>query len=263
MSFAVAKYRSAKTTTASPVQIVVQLYEGALKYLRQAQECVGRKDYAAKGMALRKAHAIITELQATLRPEHAPELCEQLYALYDFALFRITETNLEKRPRVARGSASGARRAPRGLGRAPRPAERQRGQRPGGSAREPGPQRAEGGLSMADDDAVLAWVEELEAAPPAFGPGDDLAEVLAWMRGRDAVLASFAALDLTSLSEALRDEVRTRLEAVRDRDGRLESHLEALRETLLAQADRARHGRKATAGYAVQPKPAAGVRRSA
>lgn len=103
MSFAVAKYRSAKTTPASPVQIVVQLYEGALKYLRQAQEGVTRKDYAAKGVALRKAHAIITELQATLRPEHAPELCDQLYALYDFVLFRITETNLKNDPSLLEG----------------------------------------------------------------------------------------------------------------------------------------------------------------
>ncbi|MEO0323250.1 MAG: flagellar export chaperone FliS [Myxococcota bacterium] len=103
MSFAVAKYRSAKTTTASPVQIVVQLYEGSLKYLRQARGCVERKDYAGKGVALRKAHAIITELQATLRPEHAPELCEQLYALYDFVLFRITETNLKNDPALLEG----------------------------------------------------------------------------------------------------------------------------------------------------------------
>ncbi|MEO0323249.1 MAG: hypothetical protein AAF447_09845 [Myxococcota bacterium] len=114
-----------------------------------------------------------------------------------------------------------------------------------------------------DGQHVLALVEELEAAPPAFGPSDDLEEVMAWMRGRDAALASFAALDLGTLRGALRDEVRSRLEAVRDRDGRLEAHLGALRETLKAQADRARHGRTATAGYAAQPKPAAGVRRSA
>ncbi len=113
------------------------------------------------------------------------------------------------------------------------------------------------------EDDVLALVVELEAAPPAFGPGDDLSEVMRWMRGRDAALASFAALDLGALDATLRDEVRMRLEAVRDRDGRLEAHLGALRETLLAQADRARHGRKATAGYIAQPKPAAGVRRSA
>jgi len=94
MSFAVAKYRSAKTTTASPVQIVVQLYEGALKFMRQAQDAIAAKDFAAKGRALSRAHAIVSELQATLRPEEAPELCEQLYGLYDYVCHSITQANL-------------------------------------------------------------------------------------------------------------------------------------------------------------------------
>lgn len=98
MSFAVAKYRAARTQTASPLQIVVQLYEGCLRFLRVAREAILEKDYSTKGTMLRKAHAIVSELQATLRPDEAPELCEQLYSLYDFVCVRINEANAANDP---------------------------------------------------------------------------------------------------------------------------------------------------------------------
>lgn len=93
MSFAVAQYRASNVETASPAQIVVKLYDGAMKFMRQGQQAITTNDYARKGQALSKAHAIVSELQATLHAEHAPELCENLDRLYEFVLFRITEAN--------------------------------------------------------------------------------------------------------------------------------------------------------------------------
>lgn len=98
MSFALAQYRQTRTETASPVQIVVQLYDGALKYLRAGQEAMERGDTSERSRVLNKAHAIVTELQATLNPDQAPEICEQLYSLYDFALHQIGRATLENEP---------------------------------------------------------------------------------------------------------------------------------------------------------------------
>lgn len=100
MSFAVAQYRQSNVETASPAQIVVKLYDGAMKFMRQAQAAISSREYAKKGTALRKAHAIISELQATLRSEHAPELCESLDRLYEYVLFQITETNRTGKPEL-------------------------------------------------------------------------------------------------------------------------------------------------------------------
>ncbi len=96
MSFAAAQYRSTRTETASPLQVLVQLYDGALKYLRRGRVAIESGDVGAKGEALSKAHAIVSELQATLDESHAPELCAQLYALYDFVLRSITQANIER-----------------------------------------------------------------------------------------------------------------------------------------------------------------------
>lgn len=100
MSFAVSQYRSAQTETATPVQIVVQLYDGAVKFMRQAAQHIEEKRPADKGRALNRAHAIVSELQATLDDSQAPELCKQLEQLYDFVLYRIMECNIQNDPKL-------------------------------------------------------------------------------------------------------------------------------------------------------------------
>ena len=95
MSFAVAQYRTAKVETASPVQLVVDLYQGAIRFVRQAEAFHAAKDPGSRGRVLGRAHAIVSELQATLDHDQAPELCEELDRLYDFVLHQITEANVK------------------------------------------------------------------------------------------------------------------------------------------------------------------------
>ncbi len=95
MSFALQKYRSTRTTTVSPLQVLVQLYDGAIRFIRSAEEAIDKKDPAAKGVAISRAHAIVAELQATLDDSQAPELCAQLYSLYDFVLEQLTQANMK------------------------------------------------------------------------------------------------------------------------------------------------------------------------
>ncbi len=95
MSFALAQYRSTKTATASPIRVLVQLYEAAIRMLEEGADAIDAKDFKTKGERLGKAHRIITELQASLDEQHAPELCQQLNALYDFCLSRITHGNVK------------------------------------------------------------------------------------------------------------------------------------------------------------------------
>jgi flagellar protein FliS len=95
MSFGINQYRSARVQTASPVGVLVQLYDGAIRFLREARGHMKESDVANKGIKLSKAHRIVTELQATLDKEKAPDLCDQLDSLYDFVLHQITEANVK------------------------------------------------------------------------------------------------------------------------------------------------------------------------
>ncbi len=98
MSYAAVQYRAARTVTASPLGILIQLYEGAVRFLRKARLAMDRGDVPARAEALRRAHAIVTELQVTLEHDHAPDLAAQLDALYDFVLDRITQGTIEQNP---------------------------------------------------------------------------------------------------------------------------------------------------------------------
>lgn len=95
MSFAVAQYRSNQVQTASPARVIVQFYDGALKFIRLAAVSIGNRDFAAKGVQLSRAHAIVSELRTNLDPTHAPELCAELDRLYMYVLDCITEANFK------------------------------------------------------------------------------------------------------------------------------------------------------------------------
>jgi flagellar protein FliS len=95
MSFAVSQYRSSQVQTASPARVIVQFYDGALKFVRLASQAIESGDAAAKGMHLSRAHAIVSELRVNLDPTRAPELCAELDRLYVFVLDGITEANMK------------------------------------------------------------------------------------------------------------------------------------------------------------------------
>jgi flagellar secretion chaperone FliS len=96
MSFAAQRYQAAQVETASPVRIVVQLHDGAVRFLQQAMASNGPTKLGERAKALRKGHAIVAELQASLEAKHSPELCRDLDRLYDFMLERITKATLTR-----------------------------------------------------------------------------------------------------------------------------------------------------------------------
>ncbi|MFO0714195.1 MAG: flagellar export chaperone FliS [Sandaracinus sp.] len=89
MSFAAIQYQQTRVSTASPVQVVISLYEGAIRFLKEAILAQGAHELGRRGVALSRAHAIVTELRVTLDHDRAPELSAQLDGLYDFVIDRI------------------------------------------------------------------------------------------------------------------------------------------------------------------------------
>ncbi|OJY30673.1 MAG: flagellar export chaperone FliS [Myxococcales bacterium 68-20] len=91
---AAARYRGVQLNTASPAQLVVMLYDGALRFVGEADEAFARDERARAGDRIGRAMAIVDELAATLDPTHAPELAENLLALYGFCKRRLFDANL-------------------------------------------------------------------------------------------------------------------------------------------------------------------------
>lgn len=94
-------YRATAVLTASPGQLVLMLYDGALKSLALAQEAFNTAEDDPRRIEqinnhLIKAQAIITELQAGLNMDVGGDFAKTMYRLYDYHNRRLLEANLRK-----------------------------------------------------------------------------------------------------------------------------------------------------------------------
>ena len=80
--------------TATPEMVVVKLYEGALRFIRQAKECQDEGQVAGRATAIAKALAIVGELQQSLNLEEGGEIARNLDSLYFYVTDRLLEANV-------------------------------------------------------------------------------------------------------------------------------------------------------------------------
>lgn len=91
-------YRQTSVMTASPAQLVVMLYDGAVKFLRQAVAAGEAGQPLAAAKPIGRAQAIIEELLATLDIEQGGQIAAQLQGLYVFSLSELASARLEQQP---------------------------------------------------------------------------------------------------------------------------------------------------------------------
>ncbi|ELP5695328.1 MULTISPECIES: flagellar export chaperone FliS [Enterobacter] len=81
--------------SASPHQLVVLLFDGALSAMKKAAILIEQGDIPGKGQALSKAINIISNgLQSGLNHEVGGDLVANLDSLYDYMIRRLLQANL-------------------------------------------------------------------------------------------------------------------------------------------------------------------------
>ena len=93
-------YKEISISTSSPTNLVVLLYQGALRFLREAVDDIKRQDYVHKRQSIDRAAAIVRYLQSTLDTEKGQDIARELNRLYDYITVRIYEgsTRLDCQP---------------------------------------------------------------------------------------------------------------------------------------------------------------------
>ena len=95
-------YRQVSTQTASPGQLVLMLYDGAIRFLERAMLGFGYEDPLEYNQTisnnLLRAQSIIHELNNSLNLEAGGELASTLRRLYDYMDHRLMESNIRKCP---------------------------------------------------------------------------------------------------------------------------------------------------------------------
>ncbi len=95
---ATAAYKEAGVLTASPGQLVVMLYDGAVRFLRQAAVAMEDGDLGKSNHKLQRGEAIIDELLGTLDFERGGDVAVNLRELYLFSLRHLSEARLQRDP---------------------------------------------------------------------------------------------------------------------------------------------------------------------
>ena len=96
------QYRATKVQTAGSVDLVVMLYQGAVKFVRLAIEAMDRDDSKAAHTSLVRAQDIIVELHGSLNHEDGGQISKQLASVYDYCFRRLVTANVKKDPAAAR-----------------------------------------------------------------------------------------------------------------------------------------------------------------
>ncbi|MEX0653533.1 MAG: flagellar export chaperone FliS [Phycisphaeraceae bacterium] len=91
-------YLRTKIMTASPEQLRLMLYDGAIKFCRQGRDALARQDFEASYHALMRAQKIVLELSNSLNADVDPALCQRLAALYTYIYRRLVDANMTREP---------------------------------------------------------------------------------------------------------------------------------------------------------------------
>lgn len=82
----------------TPLEMVVMLYDGALRFIGQARTAMVQNDLVAKRDGMSKGMAILTELQGMLNMDEGGEIAAQLDALYTYIHGCCLDANAQRDP---------------------------------------------------------------------------------------------------------------------------------------------------------------------
>ena len=87
-------YAKTKYNTASRGDLLLAMYDGALRYAQAARSAIVSGDLEKKGGAVSALMAVIAELSNTLDHSKAESLCNNLMRLYSYFLERVQQASV-------------------------------------------------------------------------------------------------------------------------------------------------------------------------
>ncbi len=88
------QYERSKILTASPAELTLMLYEGAIKYANIAIMAIEKGEVEKAHNSIRKVERIIEEFQATL--DHKYPVAKDFDEVYKYLQQRLLEANIKK-----------------------------------------------------------------------------------------------------------------------------------------------------------------------
>ena len=92
------QYLANAVNSASPEQLMLMLYDGAIRFISLGIQAIENGLIDKRAYYINKTSAIVSEFAATLDHDMNPQLAEDLDALYAYMLNRMLEANLKNDP---------------------------------------------------------------------------------------------------------------------------------------------------------------------
>jgi flagellar protein FliS len=96
------QYRATKVETAGQVDLVVMLYQGAVRFIRLGIQAMEQNDPKAAHTSIVRAQDIVVELRGSLNHEAGGQIAVQLASVYDYCFRQLVTANVKKDPAPAR-----------------------------------------------------------------------------------------------------------------------------------------------------------------
>jgi flagellar protein FliS len=89
-------YLRTKVLTATPEQLQLMLFDGAIRFAEQAKIALEKKNYEQSCDLICRTQKIIAELTGSLKHKLAPELCGKLAAIYNYVYRKLIDANMNR-----------------------------------------------------------------------------------------------------------------------------------------------------------------------
>lgn len=93
----VQEYQKSAVNGASPLHLIVMLYDGCLRFMEAGRYGMEHKDLEMQNQNLQRAQRIVMELMSCLDMDKGGEIAANLLALYTYVLDQLVEANVEDR----------------------------------------------------------------------------------------------------------------------------------------------------------------------
>lgn len=94
------QYQSNSVLTATPQELTLMLYNGAIKFCNLAEEAMVMGDIQKSNENILKAQKIITELRINLDPQYA--VSADMEQMYEYIYHLLIKANITKNPEVVK-----------------------------------------------------------------------------------------------------------------------------------------------------------------
>lgn len=88
------KYRQSAVQTSTPAQLLLMLYDGAVRFIRAGIAGIEEKDLEKANINLGKAQLIVSELNVSLDASY--EVSQSLTSLYEYINHLLLQANIKK-----------------------------------------------------------------------------------------------------------------------------------------------------------------------